>query len=49
MNHKLNVVTINLALIAILIFNACTSTPAVERGVVVGEGLLKADTLFSQP
>lgn len=49
MKHKLNVVNRYIVFIAILIFNACTSTPAYETGVVIGESLLKSDTLFSQP
>ena len=49
MKHKLNTANIYISFIAILIFNACTSTAQDEIGVVVGKNLLKADTLFSQP
>jgi len=50
MKHKLNFIkSLVLASVA-LTLNACSpSAPPLERGVVVGKGLLKVDTLFSQP
>jgi outer membrane protein assembly factor BamB len=49
--HKLNFIkSLVLAAAAFFALHACRpSASPLERGIVVGEGLLKADTLFSQP
>lgn len=49
MNLKLNVATIYLFFITILFLSGCASIPDTETGIIVGEDLLKSDTLFSQP
>ncbi len=49
MKHKLNFITSLVLAAAAFTLHACApSAPPLERGVVLGEGLLKADTLFSQ-
>jgi hypothetical protein len=50
MERKLNFIKSLVLASAALTLQACApSEPPLERGVVVGKGLLKADTLFSQP
>lgn len=50
MKHKLNFIKSLVLVASALTLHACSpSAPPLDRGIVVGEGLLKADTLFSQP
>lgn len=49
MKHKLNFIKSLVIAAAAFALHACgSSEPPLERGVILGEGLLKADTLFSQ-
>jgi len=49
MKHKLNFIKSLVFAFAAFVLHACApSVPPLERGVVLGEGLLKADTLFSR-